>query len=66
MDFLKLTTDKLDLTEICEMVADEKCGAVASFAGTTRDNFEGKHVRFFRNRSLVTVSCFMCFKGHFT
>lgn len=44
MDFLKLTTDKLDPTEISEMVAHESCGAVAMFAGTTRDNFEGKQV----------------------
>jgi len=44
MDFLKLTSDKLDPTEIGELVAHESCGAVAMFAGTTRDNFEGKQV----------------------
>lgn len=45
MDFLKLTTEKLDPSEINELVAHESCGAVAMFAGTTRDNFEGKQVR---------------------
>lgn len=45
MDFLKLTTEKLDPTEISELVVHEECGAVAMFAGTTRDNFEGKQVR---------------------
>lgn len=44
MDFLKLTNDKLDPTEISELVVDPSCGAVAMFAGTTRDNFEGKQV----------------------
>ncbi|CAO1411776.1 unnamed protein product [Diamesa serratosioi] len=44
MDFLKLSEKKLDVTEICELVAHESCGAVAMFAGTTRDNFQGKSV----------------------
>jgi len=44
MDFLKLTPAKLDPSEISELVAHESCGAVAMFAGTTRDNFEGKQV----------------------
>lgn len=44
MDFLKLTEDKLDPTVISELVVHESCGAVALFAGTTRDNFEGKQV----------------------
>lgn len=44
MDFLKLTPDKLDPTAISELVVHESCGAVAMFAGTTRDNFDGKQV----------------------
>jgi molybdopterin synthase catalytic subunit len=44
MDFLKLTNDKLDPTVISELVAHESCGAVSMFAGTTRDNFDGKQV----------------------
>jgi molybdopterin synthase catalytic subunit len=45
MDYLKLTFDKLDPTMITELVAHESCGAVSMFAGTTRDNFEGKEVK---------------------
>lgn len=48
MDFLKLTSDKLDPTEISELVVHEGCGAVAMFAGTTRDNFDGKQVKQLR------------------
>lgn len=44
MDYLKLTVDKLDPSAISDLVAHESCGAVAMFAGTTRDNFEGKQV----------------------
>jgi molybdopterin synthase catalytic subunit len=44
MDYLKLTFDKLDPTRITDLVAHESCGAVSMFAGTTRDNFEGKEV----------------------
>lgn len=44
MDYLKLTFDKLDPSEITELVAHESCGAVSMFAGTTRDNFDGKEV----------------------
>lgn len=51
MDFLKLTPDKLDTSEISDLVAHESCGAVALFAGTTRDNFEGKQVRRTKKRA---------------
>lgn len=44
MDYLKLTSEKLDPSAISDLVAHESCGAVAMFAGTTRDNFEGKQV----------------------
>lgn len=44
MNFLHLTFDKLDPTEIFDLVRDESCGAVSSFAGTTRDNFNGMQV----------------------
>lgn len=44
MDYLKLTSDKLDLTEINDLVAHETCGAISLFVGTTRDNFEEKTV----------------------
>lgn len=44
MDHLKLTVDKLLVDEISELVADDSCGAISLFIGTTRDNFEGKKV----------------------
>lgn len=43
-NYLKLTFDKLNPTEISELVARESCGAISMFAGTTRDNFENKEV----------------------
>lgn len=44
MNYLKLTSDKLDLGEINDLVAHETCGAISLFVGTTRDNFEEKTV----------------------
>ncbi|OWR45318.1 molybdopterin synthase catalytic subunit isoform X1 [Danaus plexippus] len=44
MDYLKLTSDKLSVEAVSEMVVDDKCGAVSLFVGTTRDNFDGKKV----------------------
>ena len=44
MNFLKLTTDRLDLNAINDLVVHESCGAAAFFVGTTRDNFEDKKV----------------------
>ncbi|XP_045452901.1 molybdopterin synthase catalytic subunit [Melitaea cinxia] len=44
MDHLKLTFDKLSVEEVSDLVIDDQCGAVSIFAGTTRDNFEGKKV----------------------
>ena len=32
------------MDECCRFVADPSCGAVATFAGITRDNFQGKRV----------------------
>lgn len=44
MDHLKLTYDKLSVEEVSDLVIDDRCGAVSIFAGTTRDNFDGKKV----------------------
>lgn len=43
-NFLKLTSDVLQLGEINDLVAHESCGAISFFIGTTRDNFEDKTV----------------------
>ena len=45
MDFVKLTHDPIDLTDMVKSVTSPKCGAISTFIGTTRDNFEGKKVR---------------------
>ena len=44
MNFIELTHEAIDTSKICDLVAHEKCGAIAIFAGTTRDNFENKKV----------------------
>lgn len=44
MNFLHLTYDPLDPTEISNLVRDNSCGAISTFAGTTRDNFNDKEV----------------------
>lgn len=44
MDLLQLTFDKLDVGNINDLVADDSCGAISLFVGTTRNNFEDKKV----------------------
>lgn len=44
MNFTKLTKERLDINAISERVADDTCGAISLFVGTTRDNFEDKRV----------------------
>lgn len=44
MDSIELTQEKLDVGAINDLVADDSCGAVSLFVGTTRNNFESKEV----------------------
>jgi len=39
-----LTFERLDITKINDLVADDACGAISLFVGTTRNNFDGKKV----------------------
>jgi len=39
-----VTDEELSLEKLAAMVASHKAGAVSTFAGTTRDNFNGKKV----------------------
>ena len=39
-----ISSNKLNINEYYQMVLDSSCGAVSSFIGTTRDNFNGKEV----------------------
>lgn len=41
-DIVRLTSDTISLDEIAKSVHDPKAGAISTFSGTTRDNFEGK------------------------
>ncbi|GFQ97948.1 molybdopterin synthase catalytic subunit [Trichonephila clavata] len=45
MDCIKITTDKIDMTDALARLSNPSCGATACFIGTTRDNFEGKKVK---------------------
>jgi molybdopterin synthase catalytic subunit len=41
---VEVLPEPLQLTKYTEFVADPGAGAVATFSGVTRDNFEGKNV----------------------
>ena len=43
--FTNLTEDVLDAKVTMDMVRSPSCGAIVLFAGTTRDNFQGKPVK---------------------
>ncbi len=43
-NFIKVTEDPLDLSQLVAFVASPKAGAISTFSGTTRDNFEGRKV----------------------
>jgi hypothetical protein len=40
-DIVKITSDVISLDEVAKSVHDPKAGAISTFSGTTRDNFEG-------------------------
>ena len=40
-----VTPNKLNLQELVDLVTSPICGAISTFIGTTRDNFEGKKVK---------------------
>ncbi|KAF8968872.1 Molybdopterin synthase catalytic subunit [Entomortierella lignicola] len=44
-DIVKITSDTISLDEIAKSVQDPKAGAISTFSGTTRDNFEDKEVK---------------------
>jgi molybdopterin synthase catalytic subunit len=44
MDYVKLVETTINMDELLKAVSSPKCGAISSFLGTTRDNFEGKKV----------------------
>lgn len=42
---VEVLPDALDLQKYTDFVADPGAGAIATFSGVTRDNFQGKHVQ---------------------
>ena len=42
--FVEISSQALDLRKYASLVADDGAGAVATFMGVTRDNFDGKEV----------------------
>ncbi|XP_046819375.1 molybdopterin synthase catalytic subunit isoform X1 [Vespa crabro] len=43
-DFVRLEQKVLNVGEIVNLIVSPKCGAISTFVGTTRDNFENKKV----------------------
>lgn len=44
MNFISLSYDELDIGNLFSLAVHPQAGAVSSFVGTTRDNFDGKEV----------------------
>jgi molybdopterin synthase catalytic subunit len=42
--FVRVSEELPSLQECCDFVSDPSCGAISSFAGITRDEFDGKKV----------------------
>lgn len=42
--FVEITDQRLDLVKYIQLVTDPEAGAISSFVGTTRNNFQGKAV----------------------
>ena len=46
-DIVKLQQEELSVGHIIGLVTAPNCGAISSFIGTTRDNFDNKKVRIY-------------------
>lgn len=44
MDIIQLSQEPIDINGLIEQVSSPNCGAISTFIGTTRDNFENKKV----------------------
>lgn len=42
---IKITSEKLDLQECCQLVEDDSCGGISAFVGTVRNDTQGKEVK---------------------
>jgi len=43
-DFVEVTSDPIHIDRVTRLVTTPEAGAVATFSGTTRDNFQGRQV----------------------
>jgi molybdopterin synthase catalytic subunit len=55
-DFIKITTEKLNLENIVDLVGMPEAGAIATFVGTTRNHFEGKTVVLLEYEAYVPMA----------
>jgi molybdopterin synthase catalytic subunit len=55
-DFVKLTSDVLNVGDVTDLVADSTTGAIALFVGTTRDRFNDKKVVKLVNYDRLEIS----------
>ncbi|KAF9425980.1 Molybdopterin synthase catalytic subunit [Podila epigama] len=55
-DFVKITSDVISLDHVAQLVRDPKAGAISTFSGTTRDNFEDKEVKTLAYEAYVPMA----------
>lgn len=53
MDYIKLENGKINMEEIHNLVTSPQCGAISTFIGITRDNFEQKKVKLLEIRAIL-------------
>jgi len=54
--YIEITPDTLDIIKYTKLVSDPGAGAVASFIGVTRDNFDGKQVERLEYEAYVPMA----------
>ena len=53
---LLVTADPLDISPLLDFVGDPSAGAISTFIGVTRDNFQGKRVVRLEYEAYVPVA----------
>ncbi|KAI9145812.1 Molybdopterin biosynthesis MoaE [Paraphysoderma sedebokerense] len=56
MDFVSISEGPLEFKKIFDQVRDDKAGAISTFSGTTRNNFNGKKVLTLHYESYVPMA----------
>ncbi|KAG0237977.1 hypothetical protein BGW42_008077 [Actinomortierella wolfii] len=55
-NFVSITNDTISLEAVANLVHDPKAGAISTFSGTTRDNFEDKEVQTLAYEAYVPMA----------